>query len=368
MQKTSERRVGLVRAKTMRALQVLDYARHNGCISEKRYQKSRAKCHERLRKIEKISGKTDGNRGMFYSHLDLPREAEKMPASTREASTREASTRAEERHELLGGTFVKILLAILVFFMLGYFVQFASRQPIACVLIALACPLLYLFIAYQFDSKEPEPKLLVLGAFVWGMLAGVLALWLNNFLLGTFDRYWSFSTALAVMVCLAGVTEELTKGIGLFHLSKNPQYNDPIDGILYGIAAGLGFAAFENLSYFAHFSDMLQVGILSETTFSASILLRSTLSALGHACFTGMLSLLLAQAKLKYGCPSVADFLYAYLAAAFLHGIFNGFVQFLPDTAVVLVGIMLVACLYYFWRTVQQSWTSRVWQNYLVKI
>ena len=355
--KNPNMRLALRRAKLIRTMQLLQQAHKTGRMSAGRHDRLQRKYTAKLQKLEERCGEgQDVEYGMVYSHLDLPEKFEaKKPA---EAPGRAAGE--GKPYEIFGGIFIKIAIAVLVFFLLGYFIRFAQVQPLFCVVLAVACPLLYLFIAYLFDRREPEPKLFVLGAFIWGMLAAVLALWLNSSLLGLFS--------LVVLGCLAGVTEELTKGIGLFRLSRHPEYNDPVDGILYGAAVGLGFAAFENLVYFAHFSNMLQIEMFSEMQFNSSLILRSTMSALGHACFTGVLSLMLARAKLRHGLPSVFDFIVAYLVAALLHGIFNGVIHFAAQLAPAVIGFLILGCLIYFWFTVKNAWkTQRGWQHCALK-
>lgn len=358
MKTTAQERVSLQRVKLIRALQVIQHAYKTGRISDKSYEKLH---HQYLEKLREVQGKQEVEQGMLYSHLELP------PEITAQTGEREQK-QERQPYDIFGGIVPKIIIGLLVYFLLAYCIQYICQQRhLAYAAIAFLCPLLYLFIVYLFDRYEPEPKIFVLGAFVWGMLAGVLSLWINNCLYTSLRDFWGLTLATTILLCGAGVTEEFFKGIGLYRLSKHPQYNDTLDGILYGMAVGLGFAAFENLIYFANFAEIYRIGMVSEMQFQMSVWLRSTLSALGHAVFTGVLSLMLARAKLRQGLPSIADFIYAYVVAAILHGTFNGIVRFAPQIAVPAIGIMILCCLLYFWVAVRINWgNQRSWQSYKI--
>ncbi|MGD8440314.1 MAG: PrsW family intramembrane metalloprotease [Holophagae bacterium] len=125
-----------------------------------------------------------------------------------------------------------------------------TQFDIAALFIALVLStgLLVAVVAavWWFDRYDREPLQLVAGVFAWGALAApVLAVVCCS----------ALGPGLGVsMSSLAGwlgpLVEEIAKalGIGLVILLSR-EFDNPTDGVVYGTAAGLGFAATENLVY-----------------------------------------------------------------------------------------------------------------------
>lgn len=99
---------------------------------------------------------------------------------------------------------------------------------------------------WWFDRYDREPLHLVVGTFFWGALAApVLAVFGSSALA---VGWGSDPTVLAVWI--GPLVEEAAKAFGVILvvlLSK--EFDNPTDGLVYGTAAGLGFAATENLVY-----------------------------------------------------------------------------------------------------------------------
>jgi len=102
---------------------------------------------------------------------------------------------------------------------------------------SLFVPVLFVvFMASEGLSEEP-PAIVLIEVFVGVALVGnLLALLLNSFL--------------PFGVLGAGPIEETVKFLGVVWLLRRRKYVSIMDGILFGAAAGMGFAASENLSYF----------------------------------------------------------------------------------------------------------------------
>jgi RsiW-degrading membrane proteinase PrsW (M82 family) len=117
--------------------------------------------------------------------------------------------------------------------------------------LALAPALVYILIIWWLDRYEKEPVSLAVLAFVWGATpAIVLALIFEVVLdipfaaVGTFGEFAQGSL-------IAPLVEEGTKGIILFvlFLAYRHEFDDVLDGILYGALVGLGFSVVENIVY-----------------------------------------------------------------------------------------------------------------------
>ena len=121
---------------------------------------------------------------------------------------------------------------------------------IAVLVSALALSTIFLIAVvaavWWFDRYDREPLHLVAGVFLWGALAAPVLAVAGYSALGV-----GFGLGPTAIVCWLGpFFEELAKGLGVvlvIILSK--EFDNPTDGLVYGTASGLGFAATENLVY-----------------------------------------------------------------------------------------------------------------------
>jgi len=99
---------------------------------------------------------------------------------------------------------------------------------------------------WWFDRYDREPLHLVAGVFLWGALAApVMSVIGCSAVAGASDvSTWS-------MIGWVGpILEEAAKAIGVvLVVLLSREFDNPTDGVVYGTATGLGFAATENLFY-----------------------------------------------------------------------------------------------------------------------
>jgi RsiW-degrading membrane proteinase PrsW (M82 family) len=113
---------------------------------------------------------------------------------------------------------------------------------------------LYGLFVYWLDRYEKEPKALLGGAFVWGVvIAGGGAFIINTVLgIGVYvltesEAATNFTTASII----APIVEETLKGLAVavvFFIFRK-EFDSVLDGIIYGSMVGLGFSAIENTLY-----------------------------------------------------------------------------------------------------------------------
>jgi RsiW-degrading membrane proteinase PrsW (M82 family) len=104
---------------------------------------------------------------------------------------------------------------------------------------------------HREDRHEREPVWMVGLAFVWGMLAIYPALFLEDRLLpqGVAPEDALALRALA-MLAVVGPVEELCKFSAVrLPIYRHAHFNEPMDGIVYAVAASAGFAFAENLMF-----------------------------------------------------------------------------------------------------------------------
>ncbi len=124
--------------------------------------------------------------------------------------------------------------------------------PLSIILAALLLPALYLLYFYEAQVYEDEP-LSVLGAtFVLGAILGVgMSLAFYRVLLGQrqvgFGQSTGYVLLTGVTLPLLGQALMLVGPVILF--ITRPRFDDVLDGLAFGAAAGLGFAATQSITY-----------------------------------------------------------------------------------------------------------------------
>jgi len=193
----------------------------------------------------------------------------------------------------------------------------SSSYGIGLIVLASAAPVAYLIWVARTDRYEPEPKWLVLGMFGWGVVS-ILPAGLGNSII--FELVGNEYLAATFG---APVIEESLKMLGVLWLATSKkfggEFNNHMDGLVYGFAVGMGFAAVEDASYFARALAAGGIPALTLNVFS-----RQVLGGIGHGVFTGMTGRWLGLMKVRRGRVTKKDVLPGLLTAMFMHGLWNG--------------------------------------------
>jgi len=192
------------------------------------------------------------------------------------------------------------------------------------LLVGVLPMVVYAFILWWFDRYEKEPLGLLVAAFLWGAIPAVIFSVIAELVLDIPISYFVEPMAADVVgaAVVAPVAEEIFKGLALLLLLLlfRKEIDSPLDGIVYGGLVGFGFAAVENVLYFAGAFFESGLGGLAFLT-----IFRAFLFGLNHALFTGLTGLGLALARtapnwpVKVGAPIVG-----LLLGMTAHGIHNG--------------------------------------------
>lgn len=178
-------------------------------------------------------------------------------------------------------------------------------------LLALAPGLFWLWFFRHKDDLEPEPRHLLIGVFILGGLAGLAMLGLRPHLdaclLGLPDAWRSPVDAFGLT---AGVEEGLKLAAFIIGIWFHRELDEPLDAIIYAVAAALGFASVENFIYL-------------ETYESAAVALERAFTAvLAHVTFTGSLGYFFGLAR--FARTRGGHYVAAGIAVAvLLHGIYD---------------------------------------------
>ncbi|HEY8634536.1 MAG TPA: PrsW family intramembrane metalloprotease [Candidatus Dormibacteraeota bacterium] len=163
---------------------------------------------------------------------------------------------ADRRRHLIRAGVLLGLAVLLWLLLIDVFVFTNSAGPTVATISALAClptTAFGLFVVRRLDRNEKEPWRLVLVAFAWGaIVATSMVIWGESLWGAIAERTLVPGPGLdASNAFSAGLLEELAKGIAvllLFLVMRN-EFDDVVDGIVYGAAVGLGFNFMESIAY-----------------------------------------------------------------------------------------------------------------------
>jgi len=152
-------------------------------------------------------------------------------------------------------------------------------------LLAIAPAAFWLWYFYRRDRYEPEPVSWVLLVYLFGM-AVTIPVALVEGVIGTVVPEF------LVVVLVAPVVEELGKYLVVRKTAyTSVEFDEPVDGIVYAAAAGLGFATLENVVYvFSAFETSIVLALQTG-------LVRALLSVPGHVLFSAMWGYSLGTAR-----------------------------------------------------------------------
>ncbi len=227
---------------------------------------------------------------------------------------------------LLGGFIASVLIGFAALLLGGVLVLLF----VPAFIIAFSFPsLMWISWVYSRDTYSPEPARLVLKALTWGMLSTVPALYLE------FGVGFALPGLGVLMVTgAAPIIEEFVKPLILPSLRK--QLNSDLDGIIYGVSAGMGFAMVENL--FFEVSALFTFGTVG---WAITAPLRG-LGGIGvHALGPALIGLTYARyVRTGRGFEYVVG---AFLAGVMVHGLWNGSASLLDSKpAVALLAMLLM--------------------------
>lgn len=186
--------------------------------------------------------------------------------------------------------------------------------------LATAPALFLMWYIWRKDCYEPEPLGLIVKVFLFGCLSVIPAFLLE----------YPFPDSVFTSSLVAPVAEELVKfSVVFLVMYHHPEFDEPMDGIVYAAAAGLGFATIENIFY------------VMDGGFAVGIV-RAFLSVPGHVIFSCIWGFALGIAKFRPE-PSRPFIIGAGLILAMLlHGIFNFSLDVFEALGFLLIVVVIV--------------------------
>ena len=144
------------------------------------------------------------------------------------------------------------------------------------LLLALLPAVVLSFYIYSRDKQQPEPLGQLLKAFAYGCLSAFLALMLASPLEVMVQQVSNPVVQQVLMAFgVAAIPEEVAKLVCLYCFFRQCRFFDEyVDGIVYAVMVGLGFASIENILYLTDEASWVSVGMM-----------RAIVSVPGHYAF-----------------------------------------------------------------------------------
>jgi RsiW-degrading membrane proteinase PrsW (M82 family) len=191
------------------------------------------------------------------------------------------------------------------------------------VIFAFLPSLIWLVFFLRKDA-HPESKKMILEIFLYGVLVALPALFIEKGALQFIKDYIPENSTLflflKIFVGVALIEEFMKYLVFKIKVSPSPEFDEPIDAMIYMIIIALGFAAFENFLILLGL-DFLSLPLFIKDAFLLS-LFRFVSAIFLHALVSGLFGYYLALSMIKKQNKEIF-FIRGLLLATLLHGLYN---------------------------------------------
>jgi RsiW-degrading membrane proteinase PrsW (M82 family) len=208
------------------------------------------------------------------------------------------------------------------------------------IILAAVLPALVIvgYIVFR-DKNRREPISQVWKGVRYGVGSALLALVVGApfsvlaEMVPVLDYTETFWGALYGSFFMAAVPEELAKLLMLYLLlRKNPYFDERMDGIVYAVAVGMGFAGFENILYLFE----------NEEIWGTVGAIRALFSVPGHFCFAVFMGYYYSLAHFDKKNRQELNLFLMLAVPIVLHGVFDFLLMSLPHLhpALIIMAVM----------------------------
>ena len=217
------------------------------------------------------------------------------------------------------------------------------------LLLLTILPSILIISYFVYSDKFKEPRGEIIKIFIYGILITIPAYFLNTYL----NAFWyaNFQVSQEIIssfLTAAPVEEGLKLSIHYFYVYKMKDFNEPIDGIVYGVTVSLGFATLENIYYVYLLADYF------DTSSMALAIARSFSAVPAHAVF----GVFMGYFFMKYSFIKKGDnLIFAFLIPFVLHGCYNLFTasNFFISLLLILISWIVALKLFSRLKNTQQG-------------
>jgi len=247
--------------------------------------------------------------------------------------------RASRRKHLIRAGVLLGLGVLLWLLVIDVFVFTQSAGPTVAAICALAClptTAFGLLVVRRMDRNEKEPWRLVLVAAAWGaIVATSLVIWGESLWDATAQHTLVPGPGLDASIAFsAGLLEELAKGaaVVLLFLVMRDDFDDVVDGIVYGAAVGLGFNFLESVAYMTNIYSIFNPEGIGWEAAGIQWYARQVLGLFfGHATYTAFIGAGLGVARqLPHLRQKALVILSGFLIAIAGHFAWDAWLTFFP--------------------------------------
>jgi len=207
------------------------------------------------------------------------------------------------------------------------------NNPFLMIIIGIVPGLIWLTFFLKEDI-HPEPRRLIFYTFLVGAMMSLPVLASQFIFQKTLSLIGQFDLALIIGLALI---EEVFKFFAAYlAIFKNPNFDEPIDAMIYTITAALGFATIENI-FITLGTDINQIASLTSLRFVGATFLHALASALvGYQWAKGIISQMTAKFVFK-----------GLIYAIALHSFFNYLILSFQEKNLFYASIILIIAAFF---------------------
>jgi RsiW-degrading membrane proteinase PrsW (M82 family) len=203
--------------------------------------------------------------------------------------------------------------------------------------MAIGPALFWLIFFYRKDKYATQPLSWIVKIFLLGALI-TIPIAICESIAGILISEFAIAVIVAPSVEECGKYFVVTR-----YVYTTSEFNEPVDGIMYAVAAALGFATIENILY------IFSIPLTELPTLFGVVIGRAVLSVPGHALDSSIWGYSLGIAK--FGLPRDAPKIITGLAVAIVfHGLFNFLLM-----SFLGIALLLLIVIPFLWKLVRRN-------------
>ena len=269
-----------------------------------------------------------------YSPSQAPVEVT-QGANAHHGPAQEAALAGHKSSLVVPATIAFVLIGITGLLVAGFLVISLGPGAIAIAGFMALIPLAAVLLGIRWiDRWEPEPRGLLIFAFLWGAVSSVFVALLVSVVVELAQEGAGLGEAereILGSVIQAPVVEEFAKGLGvlLIFFAARKYFDGPVDGVVYAATIAAGFAFTENILYFG--AELVEGGTLGGAI--GIFVVRGIMSPFAHVMCTICTGIAIGLATRRTGAGGgILAFLIGLVPAIFLHALWNGATYVVGDS------------------------------------